>query len=434
MGWFQLLMLIGVWCILGTLSLAAITAVCGGRRVFSLAVAVFIIGFIARVTMIMLNEEFGFIVEKLAGNRSIWLYQHFILQRGDWGSLLGEEFALQVLVNIPAWMIFGASRLSLLFSNAAIGALAAPLAALLVNRDFKYSGSVRTLILLSLYPAGFNFSCFGLRDPLIFLGMIALCAGAIRVWANKVTIVDIGLMCCGALSVLSLRPELAYVVLLVFLMPLTSKYLDLLMASKGNKRNFSSAVLLTLPVLLIGIGAVLAGTRVAGSNIGVDTFNPADIAGDSAEDRFARHASEMGGNSHMMSAAMYQKLPWYLRVPIQTAGLIMLPFPWQVRNASLLMAFMDSIYVIGLGLFVLANAWYCDPFKKKGVGRLTMFLMAVSFVGFLGIGFVVSNFGNGFRMKLAVTPMVFLAAAIVPVRIRFRIKSRQPHSSMVPAV
>lgn len=433
MDWFQLLMLIGAWGFLGAACVVAASAFFGGRQVLSISVGVFLIGFLMRVVAIMLNEEFAFLEAKLSGNRSIWLFERYILDGGGWLGLLGEEFGLQVLINIPVWLVFGASRMALLFSNAAIGALAAPLACVLLYRDFKQSGSLRALLLLSLYPAGFNFSIFGLRDPIIFLGMLILSIGGVRLWTAKLNFADIGLLAMGVVGVMSLRPELAYVVLIILMLPLMSIYVDMVMSSRLSKKALSSLLCLTLPLVLLGCGAVVAATRVAGGNIGIKTFNPADLAGDSAVDRFSRHSSALGGGSHMMSAAAYQSMPWYYRVPIQTAGLIMLPFPWQVNNTAMLLAFADSLFVIGLAAFALLNAWFCEPIRRKGVGRLTIFMLLISLVGFIGFGFVVSNFGNGFRMKLAVTPMVFVAAAIVPIRVRFLIGSRKPVQPAVRA-
>ena len=420
MDWIQLLMLIGVWGALGAAALFVTAQLFGGRGVVSISMGIFLAGYLARVVMILLNEEFYFLETKLAGNRSVELFQYYVMDGHGWSGLLGQEFAAQVIINIPVWLMFGASRIALLMSNAAIGALAAPIACVLLLKHFGKVPSKRVLILLSLYPGGFNFSLFGLRDPLIFLAITVMIAGAMRSWYER-SIENMVLVGFGAVATFWLRPELLYIVLTLLMFPLISAYINLVNSSLRNHRAFLSLLLLTAPLFCVGAGAAMFATRVAAGNIGAKTLNPADIADKSAVDRFQRHEEKLGGGSHMVSAAVYMNLPWYLRVPVQTMGLIMLPFPWQVTSMPKLMAFGDSLYLIALMVFILANAVFSEPFRKAGIGRLLLLLLFLSILGFIGLGFVVSNFGNGFRMRLAVTPMLFLAAAVCPVRVRFAV-------------
>lgn len=425
MDWPELLLLIAMWTALGAAALLVVAQLFGGRNVLAVSMGVFVAGFFARVVVIMLNEEFQFIEAKLAGDYSIGLYQHYILNGHGWRGLMGEQFAAQVLLNLPAWLLFGASRTSLLLSNGVVGAVAAPLAALLLYRDFGAVAARRALITLSLYPGGFNFSVFGLRDPLIFVAMIVMVAGGARIWRDRYTLLNLFLVAAGGLLTLWLRPELAYVVLVFSLIPLISFYADLVRGAAHSRKLFSSLLLITMPMVLIGIGAIMIGTGVAAQNIGAKTINPVEIANQDAVDRFERHESRLGGGSHMVDSTTYVSLPWYFRVPIQTVGLVLLPFPWQVTTATRLLAFGDSLFLISLIMFALVNGWFADPLRSTGLGRLSFALLFVFFIAVLGMGFVVSNSGNGFRMRLAVTPLIFVAACVCPVKVRFRLTQRQ---------
>lgn len=433
MDWVELLMLIGVWAALGAAGLFVFSQGFGGRSIFSLSLIVYVAGFMVRAVLIMLNEEWQFFEQKVAGELSLELYRAHVLTGDSWFEFLGHEFAPQVLLNIPVWTLFGESRIALLMSNAMVGAIAGPMSAVLLLRDYHPSVSKRALLLVSLYPACLNFSVFGLRDPIIFLGMIFLICGAVRIWADKVTLGNLFQMFLGTLLVLCSRPELAYVVIVVFMLPVMNGYVNLMNASRRSKRAFGSLMALTLPALACAALLVVAATGLAARNIGAKTINPSEIASKNAMERFERHDSATGGGSHMIPGALYQLLPWYLRVPVQTAGLIMLPFPWAVNSVSKLLAFGDSIYLILVGMFAFVNVYYSNPISKSGFGRLTLFLLLIAFIGFLGLAFVVSNFGNGFRMRFAVTPVILLAGSICPLRVRINVVAAKPARRLAQA-
>ncbi|MFK8113984.1 MAG: hypothetical protein AB8B91_17410 [Rubripirellula sp.] len=428
MDWWEQILLIAFWGIGGGIFTWVIINLFEGQKVSSIAMLTFVIGFLIRALLIVVNEEFQFIPEKLAGNFSLQHYDYFF--RGGHGisDLLGEEFAAQVFLNLPAWILFGAERISLLMSNACVGAIAAPVAAGLLYRPLGDRAAIRALVLISIYPGALNFSIFGLRDPLIFTAMVILACGVARSWLIGMTFRNIGLVVISASLTLWLRPELAYVVFMVAMIPIINLYLAMLQGARRSQKNYANLIVITLPLILVGLLAVVAATRIASSNIGATTANPFEIAGEASTNRFERHTHRsFGAGSNVMTTESYASLPIYLRIPVQTAGMIVLPFPWQIRNAQRLFAFGDSMLLMGMILFVCVNLRFASPFRQAGAGRLTAMLMLVFLVGILGMGFVVSNSGNGFRMRLAVTPLLFVAASTVPVLIRLSLgRTKKP--------
>jgi hypothetical protein len=163
MEWWEQLLLIALWGTAGTLATWFVILLFEGRKVASRVIVTFILGCLLRAWLIIVNDEFQVFDENLAGTLSLQHF-HFYFQRGHGLlELMGEEFAAQVFLNIPGWVLFGPERLSLIMSNAAMGAIAAPLAAGLLYRALGQEAARRALVLISLYPDGLNFSIFGLR-------------------------------------------------------------------------------------------------------------------------------------------------------------------------------------------------------------------------------------------------------------------------------
>jgi hypothetical protein len=171
---------------------------------------------------------------------------------------------------------------------------------------------------------------------------------------------------------------------------------------------------------------VLVATLVAGKNVGVTTLNPVQIAEDNAEDRFNRHLnSDFGSGSNIVDAQTYQNMPVFVRIPVQIIGLVVLPFPWQIRGAEQMLAFADSLFLIAL---IIASVQFIRKRQSIDQGRWVIISLLSTFaIGIAGMGFVVSNAGNGFRMRTAVAPFLMLAAGVSIGSRSSRSRSRYPY-------
>jgi hypothetical protein len=432
-GWEQLA-IIAFWGVMGGLIAYIVPGVSGGKRVQSLAFLVFVGGFLLRVVAILVNEEMQFFEAKLAGDYSIGLYEKYILESNDYWGLLKEQFAVQVIINIPVWLMFGAERLSLLVSNAMLGAVVASVAGGLLCKPFGVNVGVRAIVLLAIYPAIFNFSLFGLRDPIIFFSMTVAACGILRQWKDGLSIFDMGVTAFGMLVSFSIRPEMSYVFIIMAGVPFIAIFLNMWASWRYGQRNAANFFLLCIIAITLSMIAAAAATQIASRNIGADTANPFEVADGLAKERYSRHAEKEGSGSHIIPTETYINLPVYLRVPIQTVGMIVIPFPWQATSPARLFAFIDSLFLMSMIGFILINLLYSHPIRQSGAARMSAVLLFAFAIGILGMGVIVSNSGNGFRMRLSVTPLLIVAAAIMPMVVRFSVfKSRSSQSQSSPS-
>lgn len=432
MGELGLLAPLLAWGVAGWIVVTVTAALSGSRAIAPVAQLVYLLGFALRAAISLVNNELEFFDAKLAGNLALQLYEHHVFEGHGILEVLGHEFGAQVLLNTPVWWLLGPSRESLLLSNAAVGSLLAPLAGLFLYRDFGWSAARRAFLIGSCYLGAFNFSLFGLRDPIICLAVTLFAVAGLRFWWGGRRSLDLGLLIASLAAALSLRPEMAYFLAAFVALPLLGWYLAMWQAARRNRRVFASGLLVTLPLAALAAALTFASTHVAAVNIGARSSNLLTIAEEDAEARFQRAVGDSyGGRSHLTSAEQYREMPVLQRVVTQTAGLIVLPFPWEITDLPRLLAFCDSLFLMALIGFALLNLRYAETAETKAAARLVAGLLLVFAIGLLGMGIIVSNAGNGFRMRISATPFLILAASLCPLTVRIRLFAHSP--SRLPA-
>lgn len=419
-----------LWLLIGWFWIYLFETVGASNKITNFAVFTFVAGFGLRLALIAVNESLGIFAPKFQGDLSLGLFNFEILQKQDILGTLWHPFAGQVVWNLPAWTLFGPSRMALLTSNAAAGALVGPTVAVLVCSAIGVRSSAQLAVLLSVSLSCINFSIFGLRDPLIMLAAAILAASIVRCFIHGGTRANIITLLGSSACIIWLRPELAYVILCVLLLPIGDKYLNAVEKAANSQRYMRLTIALTIPIVLVtGVAAVVA-LKVAASNINAASANPMHIAGEESDRRFARHSGgPFGGGSHLAGGATYSNLPVHIRVPIQVVGLVVLPFPWQVRSPARLFAFMDSIMLLGM---IAATMWCLFSKRKRQIiphkaWRVSFWLLCLFAIGILGMGLIVSNAGNGFRMRIAVLPFLYVATGVILPYLRQ--KSAQPYTA-----
>lgn len=403
-----LILVITYWFVLSLTILGALSIVFTSRSFMALACGLFVVNFLGRVLAIGINESIGLFEPKYMGELSIDLFNRFVLKK-DYLGLIGEEFGAQVFWNLPVWSFTDATRATLLMSNAAAGALIPSIAGLIIRPATNRKTALATAILFSLYLGGFNFSMFGLRDPLLMLANTLIAAPILNMGLGRRGRAEIATLVVGIATSMWLRPEQFFIIAFVVCLPFIAYYLMLFLKRKNRRRGFAAGVMLAFPVIGVGLGCVFLATYVAGSNIGAQTINPLEIAGDRAEERFARHSeADFGGGSHIVDSQTYINMPVYIRVPVQIVGLVVLPYPWMINDSQKVMAFVDSLFL--MGLIWLALGFAARPWLMNRERWTTLALLSCFAIGIAGMGFVVSNAGNGFRMRASVVPFLAVAA------------------------
>jgi len=176
-------------------------------------VYVFLVSFflIFKIVFIILNEKFAFFPPKIAGNYALLLYEQ-ISNRGFMESLRWPTFIPQLLINYIPLELFGPSRIILLISNAVLTTFSG----VVVYHSLRPTDGVRLafvgLVLFNIFPAAFNFSLFGLRDPLIYFAITLMICSLYQLFVRSKKRSIITLLVASVLIIGS-RPELISIVI-----------------------------------------------------------------------------------------------------------------------------------------------------------------------------------------------------------------------------
>jgi hypothetical protein len=404
------LIILCYWVLLGIALVLFVGATFSGRVLLSFAIGLFLVNFLLRFLVIGVNETTQFFPPKVQWDYSIRKFYEYY-GSGNLKGLLLEPFGAQVLWNLPVWAFSSPSRYCLLMSNATAGSLAGPLAGLMIHTVTNRKTAVLTAILFSIYLGMFNFSIFCLRDPLLVLANTTIACMIVRIGFGSKHWRELIFGAIGVYFSLWLRPEQFFIILFILGLPVSAYYVGLFRRRSDRRRSVATALLLLIPISASGVASILGATYVASSNIGQSTIDPLEVAGERAEERFSRHTdSDFGAGSHVIDVQTYANLPVYVRVPIQVVGLVVLPFPWQVDGPDKLLAFVDSLTLI-LMIWVAVKYFFSRRLPASHQW-IVMALLAAFLIGILGMGVVVSNAGNGFRMRVSIVPFLILAAAL----------------------
>jgi len=381
------------------------------KKLIQFVFFLFLLNFVLRLLLISLNEWLVFFEPKGAGERALLAFQMFFHESNyNWI----DTFALQMLINIPGFLIAGESRLVLLITNAFV----ASIAFVFVFKVLLHVKGAKTAILgslfISLYPAAINFSLFGLRDILIYSVIIVFIALIYAAWdcphRTQRKLKLIAAITCS-FAILSMRPELLPF-LSVFLFGYIYNHYVISSKKIGNASREEVASKHALVLLMISVVVLTAaGTlyQFTLKQINRAGISPIEVINVASEARRLRSEKSTGSDSNFMSGESYAGLPWWKRWPIQTAGMIVIPFPWQVTSAPKLFAFIDSIILIYF-LWRLMRKKGRANWRNKNQPE---FWLVLSFLaGVLIMAMIVSNFGNAFRMRLPLMPFILLAAAV----------------------
>lgn len=307
------------------------------------------------------NLEIGFIPQKAASEYAFELH--------NTGAYLSDipNFVLQALLNYPAFVLSGSW-------TAAIGTNAA-LSALVFVVTYGQGGPAYKFVVA---PAVVNFSMFALRDPIIGPLFYAFTALAIAPHSRRRTI-GIGLL---TIAFYYTRPENLVII---------GVALALVQYRRGSNQLVR---LFTLPGIAVAMyGALRFGPRLLGVQTAYSALEAPRVLEEFFERRSNRTAIDEGNASAILGGRL-PSLAFPVRFPLQIFTFIVLPLPFEIRSLSMLLAFVDSLFL----------AWIVLKYRHR-IHRDAL-LIAVVFV--LLSAFFMSNYGNGFRLRL---PLYFVLAA-----------------------
>lgn len=390
---------------------------------------IFIISFLGRSSLIFINESLDILPSREAGNMALNIFNSAYLPNNAF-FFINDDFGIQVLLNIPAFALFGANRINLLLTNAFLASLVGIIAFSYLYYCYTLKGAYFSLILITIFPASIIYSIFGLRDPVIyFFSVIYICSLIFLVKNNRVTskfwMYNLLILFLSLFAIFSLRISLFPLALTIPLL-YSARYLY---GKLKKVRNRATQGLIFMLFIFLNIGILLGpGIKIyslALSGMGVSkTVSPLQLSEVYAEQRYERHAGEEGGGSHILPPSIYNNTNALTRIPIQTIGLIWLPVPWLLTSPTRILAFIDSLVIMYCLLIVYKYRKFSRNWPTSD--RILWWFIFIAFVvAILGLGLIVSNAGNAFRMRLAVAPYLLIPTAIMLGNLNNR-KRRKP--------
>jgi len=369
----------------------------------------FFLSFSFRLILIFLNENLHFFDQKLAANKSIINYLNWIIDQ----AIIDQSFLVQTLINTPSFILFGPSRINLLLTNAFLGATTGIIVFAYLNYIYDSKIAKYGFILFSIYPAAVNFSIFGLRDIIIYFFVSIYILSILSVFNKKrVEVKNIFLFAFSSICLFLLRNEL--LLILIFLPSILVLYEFNYVKNRIkniNARFLYVSLVGTLIFIIICLGSFYLYNKII-SYFGYNySTSPIKIVENIAEVRFMRSVEEeFGSGSHILPPNIYINTSLLIRIPLQIIGMIVIPLPWLINNLTKLFALFDSIFII------LCLSWTFYGIKShlmsKSEKKVILFLLLNFLLAIFAMGFVISNAGNAFRMRLSILPYLLISSSI----------------------
>ena len=341
--------------------------------------------FVVLCSIMVVNDQFELVEEKVA---SFLSYDIFL------GKTWALTFLLQYFVSRPAFFITE-SPYSAHSVNLAVQSISFLIAFRFIIRE-----RVNTIagFALCIFPAYFNFTIFGLRDPYINLICTIFVAGVINKSSKGIFITTafLAVVCIFA------RPEFS---LMLFAFGL----LWLFMASSILLKSLSLVVYagaLYGALLIMPLAFGLSSTGSAVENI--------QKIIDFKEQRNERRLGDTGSGSHILNGQLYT-LPIEQRFPVQVAATFIAPLPFEIKGNVQALAFAESIFFT----LVATLAWI----YSKSVQR-ARFLFYCGIIYMMGFAIFSINYGNILRMRYP-AHIIFVGAIACAFNERRRISESQ---------
>ena len=393
-------------CYAFLLFLVGVVAYCAAYRTIHqrllLASAVFFAG---RCFLYLGNHELGVFPPKFANDWGLFWVEYNLL--GNESVPNAASFAIQGLLIAPIYRMLPDPILAAYAVNVAAFTLAGYAIgrfALLVAPPNK---AALIFLAFNLFPAGNYFIMFGLRDPVILAGTTLFFCGLGRYLIGHSSRSYNAETLIGAVIMLVSRPELAVIFVpslgLIGMAVAARKYRGSA-ARRMRPALYVLATLILVPVAWVAYQAAVAD--VGFQQAGITTI--LEVYGEARYERQFSDKDLSGDESPIIPPDLYGRLPLPARIAMQTAGMLVLPFPWLINRVPKALAFVDSL----LYMFLLWQMWRARHVREVRYGLL------VFAVALLGMGTTVSNFGNAFRMRMVLFPIVVVAVAFAVARVR----------------
>lgn len=300
------------------------------------------------------------------------------------------------LVNAAMFVLFGDYEILVCILNCFVGTLVAE-RVYRISKELHGSGKAATIAcgLAVFFPSFVLFSALNMRDALIFfLSVDALWRVMLLLERRKRTNYLVVVAEIVVLYTLRIQNVLLYATICTIFL-LLRYYLE------SGRRLTNAVLLITIVGLLV---LVFARGDFA---LKVLEYTNAEL-----------EWRATGGSAYLTNVTYNSWLDVIRWMPVRFLYFTFGPFPWEIRNAFMLLGFLESVIILYLwGLFLMSMIGRV----REPAGNLSLLLLAFAVVGLAANSIIDSNYGTAIRHKMNYVFVLFIFAARYLERFRLRL-------------
>jgi 4-amino-4-deoxy-L-arabinose transferase-like glycosyltransferase len=300
------------------------------------------------------------------------------------------------LVNTAMVVLFGDYEILVRILNCFFGTLVAERVYRISKElDDREQAAIIAAALAAFFPSFILFSALNMRDALIFFLSVDMLWRAMLILERRKRLnYFIVLLEIVVLYTLRIQNVLLYAAIFMTFL-LLCYYLK-------SRRRLANAVLL---IVLVGISFLLFAR--GGFALKILEYTTAEL-----------QFRATGGSAYLTEVTYTSWLDVMRWVPVRFLYFTFGPFPWEVRNAFMLLGFLESVVILFLaGLFLFSMRRRMNAPKANQ----TLLLIAFAVVGLAANSIIDSNYGTAIRHKMNYIFVLFVFAAQYLERLRIRL-------------
>jgi 4-amino-4-deoxy-L-arabinose transferase-like glycosyltransferase len=243
-------------------------------------------------------------------------------------------------------------------------------------------------VLTSFYPSIILFSCLNLRDPIVLFLSYEMIYQFFKAHQLKFMTVRTALIFVLYCIIGQIRPQNFYLFALIFFI-----YFSVIFLKRKGYKNFKITLIIISVGILIFLGIIFQ-----------------DILNFFIEYPLQTMQKRVGGGSAYLVWMKYTTVfDIFLYAPIRFIYFTFGPLIWDVRGASMLISFFESLGIIAI--FYWAIKYF---YKKRSQSCLNfqIFLFIFGLIGLIANAIVDSNYGTAIRHRIVyIIPFIIFASA-----------------------
>jgi hypothetical protein len=255
-------------------------------------------------------------------------------------------------------------------------------------------------ILTNLYPSIILFSCLNLRDPIVLYLTYEMIYQFFK--AHQLNFVTLRTAWILVLYWIigQIRPQNFYLFALICLI-----YFSIIFLKRKGQKNLKIILFITFLGILIFLGIIFQDVMNFFIEYPLQTMQK----------------RVEGGSAYLVGMKYTTIFDIFLYAPIRFIYFTFGPLIWDVRGASMLISFFESLGIMAIFYWALK---YFYKLRRASNLNLQIFLLVFGFIGLMANAIVDSNYGTAIRHRMVyIIPfIVFASAYLVNIKYNFKRK------------